>query len=183
MAKSKGLGRTAAAQKAAAAMHKRFPAGRQSSSQLAAERANLSIARGDLASQRGVLAARVSVDVKGVSLVTEGAKLAASAALRTENNPGALGKKHALGTRETSIKLGRPSMPSKYKNLTGTKAPRTPTGIVRKVPKRIAPTSFLARGSWHSSRRHHLKTHLRIRKHRPKTVKHWRRRRGGIKPR
>jgi hypothetical protein len=179
---------SAAASKGAQAMHKKHPKGHLTSAMLAADRSNMAIARSALAAQKGSLAS--SASVSGAVVLNQQGRLSLKAgekaARRAQFSLDIRGKKHALGTRETAITLGWKRFGiSKWKQQTGANLTgiRKITGIIRRAPKRISPSSFEQTTRWRQSKAHHLRKRLYIRKPRIKRIKKWRKRAGTLHPR
>lgn len=173
-------------------LHKKHPAGHQTSKQLRAERANLVLARAVLTEAKSALLS------EGVTKASVGAaewELALIAALGPHKkskgkNPhkikttgykrnfrfkttgykknykfkttGATFKRHPIGSHELAVSLGR--LPSH----------RTPIGLWKKFQKRKAPSGFLRVTSWSNSRRHHYRKRLFVRKPHVQRLKKWR---------
>ena len=213
MAGSKTGKHASAAQKTALAKGRAkarvaHPAGRQTGKQLAAERANLVIARAaqsavhraqtpaQLVAERNNLAkARAVAHAKHGKGHQTAAQLAAErrnlAKARLHRHNHRHGRGHSglhrhghhhgrHGSSHTIRPLGthRISFNGAYKLTI-----KMPTGTNKKFVKRIAPTGFMTRTSWHSSRTHHFQKRLHTRRKRVAGVKHWHRRKGRLTPR
>ena len=173
------------------------PAGAQTTKQLAAERANLVLARAAQATKGrtqspAMLAAERTNLVKARSaahakhprghqtpkqLASERANLAKARLKRHNSHHGRRGGGRGahnyapLGTHKISFN-------GSYKLTI-----RMPTGVNHKFVQRLAPTGYMTRTAWHSSRTHHFQKRLHMRRHRVPGVKHWHRRRGRLTPR
>lgn len=177
-------------------MHKKHPKGAQTSNQLRAERANLTVARAAIAQTKAQVVSSIQ---STTASVTAGAPLATaysvkasvkagnklSIATRKQTSFRLKGARRALGVREATARLGLPTAPSKYKKSPGFKlSPHKITGIIRRVPRYISPSGYLTTTSWRQGRHmHHHPHHLVQRRHRRLIVKRWRQRRGVKRPR
>ena len=215
MAGSKKGKKPSAAQKSALAKGRAkakvaHPAGRQTSKQLASERANLVLARAaqtsphrtqsasQLAAERANLTkarmAEALAHPAGKQTVSQlAAERANLAKARAREKALGIGwyahrkhkshKSHKHGRRGTHAALRplgthRISFNGAYKLTI-----KMPTGVNHKFVQRIAPTGYMTRTAWHSSRTHHFQKRLHVRRKRVMGVKHWHPRKGRLTPR
>ncbi len=194
----------AAASKATAAMHKKYPAGKQTPAQLTAEKNNLQAARDALAYATGF---KVKKPPSAALLRAEAAYVAAGKAAWAKGE--AIWKAHewkswaALTPAQQGIRKGRlaGNRSLDFADLRGRKgvplgmhsliainlkthpSHRKPTGIFKRVPKRIAPSAFDERTGWRQSRSHKYKKRIHLRKPKVKRVRKWRHRKHDVRPR
>ena len=151
------------AQKGAAGLHKKHPRGALTPDMLAASRANLQIARTDLAASTGSL------------------------------STGGVGIKPFRGQRKAERKVSHFDRPKKIRAplgvhlIAGSMKPRpkklTITGIYKRVPKRISPTSRTMSTGWKRSTEHRTSQRLHVRKAKLTRQTHWKKRNRRMRPR
>jgi hypothetical protein len=139
------------------ALHKKYPSGQQTASQLASERANLQRAR----MKRGLFRHTKSAQYRGLQRSTIKSR-ESSIAARLYNevylNPS---KSRALGIRYMRYrKLGKVPLPKVR-------------GIPKKFVKNLSSGSYMGRTHWGSSRKHKMRKRLYKRSFRLKQIKHW----------
>ena len=139
------------------AMHKKYPSGSQTPSQLAAERANLFAARMRRGQFRHTKAARY----RGLKVSTLKSRESAAAA-RLFN----MRDITALRLKPLGSKIVR------YKKLAKMPKPMI-RGIPKKFIKSVSPAHYLGRTHWGSSKKHKFKKRLMRRAKRTKQVKRW----------
>lgn len=147
----------------------------QTAKQLAAEKANLVKARAALAKKKAALRGSSSTSAftaSGKPKLTLMQRRGIDRARQVEKLSTLRHPRHPLGSTEPGFNLHKKShLLHKI------------TGINRKVPKRIAPTSQTGSGGWKQSRTHHHRKRLYVRKKKMKVVKDWRRRKRSMRPR
>lgn len=152
---------------AAYSMHKKYPTGSQTASQLRAERSNLIKARLARGQARNTGSARYH-------------------ALRISNmrSRGTAGAERVYRMRDINNFKKRPlgSRIVRYRSTASLKKPRI-TGISKKFVGRLSSGRYLGRTQWGSARTHKFRKHLIVRQHRFKQIKKWKQRGKRFTPR
>jgi hypothetical protein len=139
------------------ALHKKYPTGSQTPSQLAAERANLQKAR----MARGQFRHTKSAWYRGIRKSTLKSRESA-AAVRVFN----LRDIQQMRARALGVRYMR------YKSKAKIPKPMI-RGIPKKFVKNVGPAAYMGRTRWSASRKHKMRKRLFKREHRFHGVKRW----------
>ena len=140
------------------ALHKKYPSGSQTPSQLAAERANLQIAR----MRRGQFKHTKAAQYRGIQKKTLKSRESGAAVRAFNMRDIAFLKARPLGTRVIRYRA-KAKMPKP-----------TVRGINKKFRASLSPASYMGRTHWGGSRKHKMRKRLFKRSYRAKQVKRWR---------
>jgi len=138
-------------------VHKKYPAGSQTASQLAAERLNLQKAR----AARGQMRHTKSVPYHGHRRST--AKSRESSASRRSYGYAEIAFEH---THPLGVRFMRYEAKAKMRKL-------RVSGIPKKFKKQLSPGRYMGRTAWGTPRKGSFKKRLFKRSHRMKQLSHW----------